>query len=568
MNEPLIINNFDTGIAESAHKGFALMRCLDIESFPGALIVQKAPTALFATAISGTFTAVAATDVCTSTAMESVTANSTGIAVRLTTTGTLPAGLAINTVYFVIRVNLGAGTFKLATTLANANAGTAINITDTGSGTHSIHTVNPGTVNHILRDYRSGNEFMQDSNGRVWYYGGGLTYLLVNAAIDTGTGTLTNAAGNGIVIWKQNDSASTLYLLAFRNAVVDIIDIYSTSDLETPAWSNSWQTLNSGAGSGNSHHVIVGQDEIVYFCDGRYVGSLKENIGSTFDPASAGTFTYNNQALDLPAFEIAQYIEELGVNLLIAGNNSDKIYPWNRIDDSFASPIQCPETSIKKLKNAGGLVYILAGKKGYIYSTQGSYVRTAAKLPDQVINNSGTLQSNIVTWGGIDTVNGSLIFGAGVQTSGNSGLYRLYPDGRLIMEQIPSSGSTNVTAIEATDDFYYIGYASGADTMSTSRYSNFEGVFNSGFYKVSTKTIKATYSVLEVVIAKPASTGSVRVSYRIDTSSSFTTLDTFSANGVDTTFKNDAIGLIDIENIEIQAEIDGNVELLEIRLIP
>jgi len=48
------------------------------------------------------------------------------------TAGAAPAPLVSGTVYYVI--NLSATTIKLATTLANANAGTAINLTTTGSG--------------------------------------------------------------------------------------------------------------------------------------------------------------------------------------------------------------------------------------------------------------------------------------------------------------------------------------------------------------------------------------------------------------------------------------------------
>src|SRR3990167_6131894 len=358
MSEPLILNQFNVGMAESPHKGFGLMKCVNLYSFPGAAKVQKDTATLFRTATVSTFTADAGTDVCTG-ATFTTDANTTGHAVYLTTTGTLPAGLATGTVYFVIRVDLNAGTFKLATTITNANAGTAINITDAGSGTHTVNTVNPGTINHIIRQARTGTYFMLDSNGRVWFTSGSAaSNLMVNTAIDSGTGTLTNAAGNGLVLYKQNDGGSTEYLIVFRNAVVDIANAYASANLNAPSWSNSWQSLNSGAGSGNSHHAIVGQDDIVYFCDGRYVGSLKENIGSAFDPGTGSTYTYNNQALDFTPDEIAQYIEELGVNLLIASNKTNKIYPWDRVSDSFSQPLFVQENVIKKLKNIGNIVYI------------------------------------------------------------------------------------------------------------------------------------------------------------------------------------------------------------------
>lgn len=60
----------------------------------------------------------------------------TGDGVQLTTTGTLPGGLAPTTTYYYIFLNKTIG--RLATSIANAFAGTAITITDAGSGTHTV----------------------------------------------------------------------------------------------------------------------------------------------------------------------------------------------------------------------------------------------------------------------------------------------------------------------------------------------------------------------------------------------------------------------------------------------
>jgi hypothetical protein len=84
-----------------------------------------------------TFTADASTDVCTHTNINLFPYTR----VRLTTTTTLPAGLALATDYYVIKVT--DLTIKLATSYANAVAGTAINITDAGTGTHTINTLYP-----------------------------------------------------------------------------------------------------------------------------------------------------------------------------------------------------------------------------------------------------------------------------------------------------------------------------------------------------------------------------------------------------------------------------------------
>lgn len=95
---------------------------------------------------SDTFTADASTDLCTWTSTANIPSNIlTGTRVRLTTTTTLPGGLATATDYYVIRVS--DTTFGLATSYANAIAGTAIDISSTGTGTHTVTWLLPRYTN-------------------------------------------------------------------------------------------------------------------------------------------------------------------------------------------------------------------------------------------------------------------------------------------------------------------------------------------------------------------------------------------------------------------------------------
>jgi hypothetical protein len=95
---------------------------------------------------SDTFTANAGTDICTWTSTANIPSNIlVGTRVRLTTSGTLPAGLATATDYYVIKVS--DTTFKLATSYANAVAGTQIDITDAGTGTHTVTWLLPRYTN-------------------------------------------------------------------------------------------------------------------------------------------------------------------------------------------------------------------------------------------------------------------------------------------------------------------------------------------------------------------------------------------------------------------------------------
>lgn len=107
--------------------GNALRVLRNIEGFESIYEYPEFPS----DAASQTFTA-ATTDICTAAAH----GFKTGDKVRVSSATTLPAGLSAATTYFVIY--LTADTFSLATTDANAQAGTAINISDTGTGAHSI----------------------------------------------------------------------------------------------------------------------------------------------------------------------------------------------------------------------------------------------------------------------------------------------------------------------------------------------------------------------------------------------------------------------------------------------
>jgi hypothetical protein len=560
QNSQLIIKDWPKGVADSPHLGLAMLKNLEIDTYPGAVRVGKKPITAFHTALSQTFTADSSTDIMT---ISGGTMPITGTAVTVSNSGgALPTGLSAATNYFIIK--LSSTTFKLATTRANANASTAIDITSNGSGTNTVATVDPGTINHFANDPRTNTRFAIDSNGRVWYKSSSI-YLLLDG------NTLTNAAGQGLAIFRTSDGNAT-YLFVYRNAVIDVINVFGTSNLETPVWSTAWKSMNSGAGSGNSHHSIVGQDNIIYFTDDRYIGSIQEKPGSVFDPATAGTYTYNNQALSLPLGALTYWLEQLGINLLVSVSNDSYVYPWDRSSISYGLPLPVAEFGINKMKNIGNIVYILAGTHGNIYWTQGTYVKVFKTIPVYLTYNTTTPASNPLSWGGIAAVLGKLIVGVGA-TSGESGVYMVDSNGVLTIDNYPSTGQAKVTALYALNEFYDMGYAGGADTMDTSRYSNYEAVLQSALYRVGTKTLKTKYSQCEIQIASPVS-GTVKVSWRRNETGSWTAIN--NESGTATTFTTDTnntsyqvdCGLIDIENIQIKVELAGNLDLMEVRINP
>jgi len=100
-------------------------------SLDGATFISAIGKIAVTTPIAATFTAAAETDILTATAH----GFQTGLVVRLTTTGGLPAGLATATDYFVIF--LSANTYALASTRALALAGTRVDFTTNGTGTQT-----------------------------------------------------------------------------------------------------------------------------------------------------------------------------------------------------------------------------------------------------------------------------------------------------------------------------------------------------------------------------------------------------------------------------------------------
>jgi surface protein len=113
------------------------------------------------------------------------------------TNGTLPTGLTAGTTYWTVRVS--GTTARLATSLANAQAGTVISFTDAGSGTHSV--MNRGHV--FTASNSSGNLLLTLTTG------GDLNFSGRRVRFST-TGTLPAGISAG-VDYRLNRVSATTY---------------------------------------------------------------------------------------------------------------------------------------------------------------------------------------------------------------------------------------------------------------------------------------------------------------------------------------------------------------------
>ncbi len=159
---------------------------------------------------------VAASDVTTGT--EKITMSShtfqTGDTVQVSTSGGLPSGLSANTTYYVI--DSGTNDIQLATTLALATAGTAINLTSQGSGNHTITNVVIAAQNaQVLQSFQKVFIFRDGARPLVW--DGVMTDTNGDGTVDStfkGVTMTASDASSGIAM------PNAAYGVHFRNRMI------------------------------------------------------------------------------------------------------------------------------------------------------------------------------------------------------------------------------------------------------------------------------------------------------------------------------------------------------------
>ena len=105
------------------------------------------------------------------------------------------------------------------------------------------------------------------------------------------------------------------------------------------------------------------------------------NTGSGITFTIPTTWTFTNNVLPLPNWDIANCIGELGSQLMIGGINN-YVYPWDRVSPNFSTPIFLSEYKISRLITVNTTMYIFCGNKGRIFVTNGANATPFYKIPD------------------------------------------------------------------------------------------------------------------------------------------------------------------------------------------
>lgn len=174
-------------------------------------------------------------------------------------------------------------------------------------------------------------------------------------------------------------------------------------------------------------------------------GATGNQYYNTFYPTSAGgltTLVFTPQRVNLPEFEIATCMTEIG-NTVVIGGIGNSVYPWNQIDPTPSSIISLPENRSYNIITVNQMAYIFAGAKGNVYITDGSVASLVIKVPDYVAGVPGAPLSYIepfFKWGGAMYNRGRVYFAIEGLANGQtvataSGVYSFVPTQNLYIGQ-------------------------------------------------------------------------------------------------------------------------------------
>lgn len=377
--------------------------------------------------------------------------------------------------------------------------------------------------------------------------------------------------GQGLAIWKG-------YLFVAETTTIDVYGPLASS----PAWTNDWKTIDSDA---LWHPLLVSKnDGKLYGGAGRYIFSLDEVSGQTFDPATSSTYTYTQQALDLPPNYRVKCLAELGNNLMIGTWQGTNVYdlriadifPWDRSSTSFGQPIEMAEHGVHAMLNAGNYLVVLAGVGGTIFRCDGVNTYIIGQLPSYIANITG---GNYLEFypGAICNYKNRIFFGVG---NGGStaipgmGVYSILQTGQgniLTCEHLISTGNDGTSnplkvsaLLPVTRDKILVGWRDNATygldlTTATSYTTSYGAYFESPLYIVGTPLMKTSFTQLEFQLAKElAANEGVKIKYRVNLTDSFTTIGTYDYSAIGAVTSHNVTAAIPAtEMLQVRVELTG-----------
>jgi hypothetical protein len=416
------------------------------------------------------------------------------------------------------------------------------------------------------------------------------------------TYTLTTTSGGGTV-YKNGVAISGMTGLtnAWDLAIYKgyLVTSYSTVlDAYGPINSGGAANYRVMSGFTDSYYgkLKVGQDGKLYRNSGNYVSKIEVTAAAV---GVAPTFSQLT-TLDIKDGEYAVTIDELGRNLSIGVHRGQShfgranypganLYPWNRQSGTLGNPgladlpVSLNENGVNASLVHLNRQFVSAGDQGNIYETDGVNSRKIASLP---YVKSGVFARSTVMPNAMDiSPQGTLLVGLTVaDDNAKGGIYEIDINAPLdpVTLEYPvsfrtiSTGNTGSSSNPLTIGFLNVrnyqtmrvgwayGSTYGVDETDQEAYANFAAVIEGQLEQVGTPQNPKTFEQVEFNFAEPLVDGqSVRLSYRLDATSTYTTINTWAfedVGGVSSFIAQCPIA--DAVFVEFKVELDQEVSTL------
>lgn len=398
----------------------------------------------------------------------------------------------------------------------------------------------------------NGSDIYAITDSKVWKYTSGTTTW---AELTGYTGSTTFY---DIIIWQG-------YLMVYRGQAIDVYDIAGTQ-----GWTNNWR-LGAITTSAGTPYAFVGSDNKLYTGVGRYVEVLEVVAGATLDFDDSATYTRRSAAssgttgyLDLPSNYTVQALEESNSYLMAIAlnsvNGSYDIFRWDHLNlaSSWESQQSLGSNAIHTQIVVNNLLYIIAGKYGTIYVSDGTNLKKVATLPESITKLKDIAGTGIsISRRSICWFDDKIYFG--VNSTSSTTLYNPcviwsynVNTGALTEEYVMSTNNVGVAQAAAISYINYLAFNSsgvlyyafgdpnntsyGIDYISTTqRYTSwsvtvgettttyYPAFIITQFIPLSPKLDKITFTSFECQLAKPLVTGDgFRFYYRTAPNGSWT----------------------------------------------
>lgn len=329
--------------------------------------------------------------------------------------------------------------------------------------------------------------------------------------------------------------------------------------------------------------MVVGQDDVLYICDGNNIASAT-GVSAGGIGVAPTISSWNASALDLPEGQYARTIIEYGKWLMIGTQGGQyysdignfrvaRVYPWDRVSSSVQLPIIFNENGIQQMATHGSRLFVVAGTQGNVYEADSTNYRQIAQIPATKNNYLSFMEftPNAIAV----SPNGTLLIG-NIATDINSkaGVWEvdINEKNSVILKHTISTGNVNSSNRLGVGFIYPNNYQNlrfgwrddttyGVDSTSSTLINNYGGKIKTSLVQVGTKASPKTFEHISFNLSDPLVSGqNIRISYRKNTTDDFTVIGTwgYSTIGSEISFEDKAT-ISDAIYIQLLIELDQDV---------